>query len=115
MVVGRGAAAGQHQGLPEHDQAVLFPEIEMADPELLVYLGDELNHLAAAKRRNLEIEGAGEMQRLDVVHPRERELVFGPVAAHHQGDFIVARAIERPIATGGQALDNVERVVCASL
>src|SRR5712671_3930764 len=28
--------AGQHQGVPIHDQAVLGPEVEMPDPHLLV-------------------------------------------------------------------------------
>src|SRR5262245_32933825 len=101
--------------MPKHDEAVLFPKIEMPDPKLLIHLGDKLNDLAAAQRRNLEIEGTGEMQRLDVAHPGERKLVLGPVAADQEGQFVVARAIGGPIAPGGQALDHVDRIVVASL
>ena len=51
-----------------------------------------LDDFAAAKRRYLEIECACEVKCLDVPHPRERKLVFRPVAAHDQRDFIVVGA-----------------------
>src|SRR5262249_50632378 len=71
-------APGEQQRVPVHDQAVLDPEIEMPDPHLLVDQRGELLHLGAAAFWGLELERAGEMQRLDVVHPGERDLVVGP-------------------------------------
>ena len=37
-------------------------------------------HLGAAALRHLQIERAGEMQRLDVVHPGERDMIVGPAS-----------------------------------
>jgi hypothetical protein len=53
------------------------------------------------------------MQRLDLVHPGERDMVVGPAAAHRDGDFIVTGAVERPLVHRGEPLDHVDRVVCA--
>ena len=78
---------------------------------LLVDQRDELLHFGAAALRHLELEGAGEMQRLDVVHPGEGDLVVGPLAAHQDGDLVVAGALERPVVGRGDPLDHVERIV----
>src|ERR1700730_5341016 len=101
LIIRRRAAARQYQGLPEHDQAVLLPEIEVPDPELFVHLRDQLDDFTATKRGNFEIECAGEVQRLDVAHPGERQLVISPIAAHDERALVVVGAIERPIATRG--------------
>jgi hypothetical protein len=82
----------------------------MADPELLVDLRDELLHFQAAGLRHLQFEGAGQMQRLDVVHPGEGNLVIAPVAAHQHGDLVLTGALERPLVEGGDALDHVQRI-----
>jgi hypothetical protein len=50
------------------------------------------------------------MQRLDVGHPGEGDLVIGPAPRHHDGDFILAGALERPVMRAGNPLDYVERV-----
>jgi hypothetical protein len=67
-------------------------------------------HLVAAALRHLEVEGAGEMQRLDVVEPGEGNLVVAPAAADQHGDLVVAGALERPIVECGDAFDDIERV-----
>ena len=77
---------------------------------LLVDQRDQLLHLVAAALRHLEVEGAGEMQRLDVVHPGERNLVVAPPAADQHGDLVVAGALERPVVDRGDAFDHVERI-----
>src|SRR5579862_6377062 len=59
--VGRGNAGGEHDGVAEHDDTVIQPRIEMADPELLVDQGAELDDFAAAALRYFELEGASEM------------------------------------------------------
>src|SRR3954463_6029952 len=50
------------------------------------------------------------MQRLDVVHPGEGNLVVAPLAAHQHGDLVVAGALERPVVDRGNAFDHVERI-----
>ena len=46
--------------MAEHDDVLAVPQIEMADPELLVDEGDELQDLVAPPFGHLEVEGAGE-------------------------------------------------------
>src|SRR3984957_3978444 len=58
-------AAGEQQRVAEHDQPVLEPQVEMPDPELLVDLGDQLDHLVAPRRRNFQLERARKLQPLD--------------------------------------------------
>src|ERR1043166_4267219 len=97
----------------EHDDAVVGPHVEMADPELLVDQPDQRHHLGPARLGNLEVEGAGEMQRLDVVHPGEGDLIVGPAALHRDRDLVVAVAVERPVMQRRKALDHVDRIVLA--
>src|SRR5262245_29837567 len=103
-------AAGKHQRVAIHDQSVLNPQVEMPDPHLLVDERDELLHLAAAALRHFELEGAGEMQRLDVEHPGIGDLIVAPFAGHQDGDLVLARALERPAVGRGYPLHDLERV-----
>src|SRR4051812_10713495 len=47
LAVRRLRAAGQEQGVAEHDDVLALPEIEVADPKLLVDEGDQLQDLLA--------------------------------------------------------------------
>ncbi len=68
-----GSAPPCHEeGVPEHDHALLVPEIEMPDPKLLVDHGHEGLDLDPAPLRDLEVEGAPDMQRFEVRQPGER-------------------------------------------
>ena len=51
------------------------------------------------------------MQRLDLGHPGEGELIVGPVALGDDRHFVFAGALERPVVIGGDILDHRERVV----
>jgi len=93
-----------------HDDAFIDPQVEVADPEPLVDHRDQRLHVAAAALGNLEVEGAGEVQRLDVVHPGVRELIIGPATGHENRDLVVARAFERPVVDRRDSLDHVQRV-----
>src|SRR6185503_574678 len=64
----------------------------------------------AAALGHLEVEGAGQMQRLDVAHPCVGQLVVGPAPGHQNGDLVVAGALERPVVAGRQPLDHVEGI-----
>src|SRR5262245_23483612 len=103
-------AAGKHQRVAIHDQSVLNPQVEMPDPHLLVDERDELLHLAAAALRHFELEGAGEMQRLDVEHPGIGNLIVAPFSRHQDGDLVLACALERPAVGRGHPLHDLERV-----
>src|SRR5262249_3607902 len=99
-----------HQRVAIHDQSVLNPQVEMPDPHLLVDERDELLHLAAAALRHFELEGAGEMQRLDVEHPGIGNLIVAPFSRHQDGDLVLACALERPAVGRGHPLHDLERV-----
>ena len=101
---------GQKQGVPIHDDALGLPEVEVADPELLVDERQELHHLGLAPLLDLEVEGAGKMQRLERSHPGHGKIVVAERAGDRDGDLVVARAIERPIVRGGDLLDQVDGV-----
>src|SRR5579871_6339560 len=107
---GGGHAARQHKRLTVHDHASVGPEIEMADPELLVDRGDQPLHLVLAGGRNLHVEGAGQVQRLDLRHPGEGELIVGPFAFGDDGDLVLTGAFERPVVIGGNVLHHRKRV-----
>src|SRR5262249_7838861 len=51
-----------------------------------------------------------EVQCFDVVHPRERHLVVGPLAAHDKSDLVLAGAFERPIVGRRQTLHDLEGI-----
>src|SRR5262245_65967079 len=96
--------------MPEHHQSVLAPEIEMADPHLLVDQSGQELHLGAAAFRRLDLERAGQMQRFDIVHPGKGDLVVAPLAAHQDRDLVLASALKRPVVRRRHALDYFERI-----
>jgi hypothetical protein len=66
----------------------------MPDPELLVDGGDQHGDLRTATIRNLEIEGATDVKRLEVGEPGEGHLIVGPAAGHGDRNFVFVVAIE---------------------
>ena len=78
--------------------------------ELIVCMVDTLLHLDAQTVGHLELERAGEVQRLDVEHPGEGDLIVAPIAADQDGDLILAGAFERPVVGRCDALDHFKRV-----
>src|SRR6516165_7193765 len=103
-------APGQHQGMPVHDDPVLRPEVEMPDPHLLVDQRDQLLHGGVTALRHLELERASKMQRLDVVHPGERDLVVGPFPAHQDSDLVLAGTLEGPVVRRGHAFHDLQGI-----
>src|ERR1700693_727619 len=103
-------AARQDQRVPVHHDAVLGPQIEMPDPHLLVDQRDQLLHHRATALRHLELERAGQMQGLDVVHPGEGDLIVGPFPAHQDGDLVLAGALERPVVRRRHAFYDLEGI-----
>jgi hypothetical protein len=96
--------------IAEQHHASLAPDIEMADPQLLVDERNQLLDLIAAAIGHLEVEGAGDVQAFEVFHPVERDVVVAPAAAHGNRDLVVVFALERPVVDGGDGLDDVDRM-----
>jgi hypothetical protein len=82
----------------------------VAEPKLLVYQCQQLRHLGLAPAIDLEIEGAGEMQCFQGAHPRQRDVIVAPTARNRDRDFVLARAIERPIVRRSDLLDQVDGI-----
>src|SRR4029077_1325318 len=104
-------AARPHQSMAEHDDAVLSPDVEMHDPQLLVAQCDQFLYLRQARLRHLHVKSAGKVQRFNVAHPRERHLIIGPSAGDHETDLVCAAPFEWPVFAGSHMLDNVEWAV----
>src|SRR5271154_6495859 len=51
------------------------------------------------------------MQRLDLAHPGEGDLIIGPAAGDDDRDLVFAGTLERPAVAGRHVLDDVERAV----
>src|SRR5207302_1897678 len=94
---GRRDAARQYQSMAEHDDAVLSPDIEVSDPQLLVDQCDQFLHLRQPRLRHLHVKSTSKVQRFNVVHPRERHLVIGPSAGDYETDLVFAGAFEWPV------------------
>jgi hypothetical protein len=78
----------------------------MAEPELLVDEADELQHLGPAPLGHLQVEGAGDMDRLDLGEPGDRDVIIRPAAGDGDGEFVVAVAVEGPVVESGKAFDR---------
>jgi hypothetical protein len=89
---------------------VLNPEIEMADPHLLVDEGNQQLDFRAAPLRHFQLESAGKMQRFDIKHPGVGDLIVGPFAGDEDCDFLIARALEGPAVGRCYPLDDIERI-----
>ena len=63
--------------------------------------------------RNLEIEGATYVKRLEIREPGEGDMVVGPAAGHGYGDFVLVVTVEGPIIRGGELFDHVDRMLQA--
>ena len=96
--------------MPEHDDVLVAPEIEMAEPQLLVDHLDQRADLAALPRRNLQVERAADMQRFHIRQPGERDFILRPDPGDEDLDFVLVGAVERPFVERGQALDDIDGV-----
>src|SRR5690606_15478984 len=76
----------------------------------LVDQRDELLDFGAPRLGHLEIEGTGNVQRLEVLHPVERHVVVAPGSAHRDRNLVIVLALEAPVVDGGNVLDDVHRV-----
>ena len=96
-----------------HDHVLAAPQVEMADPHLLVDQGDEVQHLVAPPVGHLQVEGAGDVQGLDIGDPGEGDVVFGPASGHGDRHLVVVGPVEGPFVERSEAFQHIERVLAA--
>src|SRR5581483_1855794 len=71
---GAGLGIGEDHGMAEDDGAVLGPQVEMADPQLGVHMHQEVGDILPPHPfADPHVEGAGQMQRLQVLPPGKVE------------------------------------------
>src|SRR5262249_24720185 len=102
--------ASKQQRMAKHYQPVARPEIEMSDPQLSVHHCNQALDLGGTTLGNLQFERAGKMQRLDVVHPGEGDLIVSPLPSHHDSEFVFGCTLEQPLVRGRDVLDHFERI-----
>ncbi len=69
LLIVRFGAACQKQGLAEDHDVFLPPQIEMTHQNLTIDLRQQANDFVDALIGHLDVEGAGKMQRLELLHP----------------------------------------------
>src|SRR5947199_898928 len=89
LATGRINAAREHEGVAIHGETVGGPEIEMANPHLLIDEPDQHLDFCETALRHLELESAGKVQCFEVEHPGEGDLVIGPFARDQKRDRVV--------------------------
>src|SRR5215475_7784206 len=94
--------------MTEHHKPIRGPKVKMSNPQLSVDHRKQPLDLSLTALRHLQLERASQVQRLDVEHPGERDLIVGPFSAHHNCEFIFACTLERPLVSGRNTLDNFE-------
>ena len=106
----RRSPARQHKRLPVHDHAdvVQMSKWPIHNCSLTAAIS---RCTPRAARRDLHVERAGQMQRLDLGHPGEGELIVGPVALGDDRDFILAGALERPVVIGAMSSTTPSELV----
>src|SRR5262249_37811712 len=96
--------------MPKHDHSVIRPNVEMPDPELFIDERDKRGKLHYARRRYLEVKGAGNMQCFHLDEPGEGDIVLGPAAGDRDRNFVLFLSVERPVIVRGDSLDDVKGV-----
>ena len=61
--------------------------------------------------RDFHVERARQVQRLDLLHPGEGQLIVGPVSLRDDRHLVFAGAFERPIIMGSDILDYREWII----
>jgi hypothetical protein len=94
----------------KHRQAFLAPQVEVAEPHLLVDQGEQPMDVRVALGRDADVVGAGEVQRLHILAPGKEHAVVAPAAGDLDGDFPLGGPVERPVVRLDDLLDHFERV-----
>ena len=69
----------------------------MAHQKLFIDERQQAHHFIHARLGHLDVECAGQVQRLEILHPGKRDVIVSPVARDRDRDFIIASPLERPV------------------
>ena len=74
-------------------------------------ISDSSRMISSARAlRHLDVEGAGQMQRLEILHPGEGDMIVGPASGDRDRDLVVAGPLEGPVIGVRDLLDDIHRV-----
>src|SRR5712671_3603114 len=97
--------------MAEEHRAVFRPEVEMAQPELRIDGHQKLGDFAAPLTRYPHVEADRDVQRLEVLTPRETEMIVAPAAGNREVDLVACRTFEGPAIVFDRLLQHVERML----
>ena len=67
-------------------------------------------HKHAPRFLHAQVEGAGHVQRFEILHPGERNLVVAPAAANRDRNLVDVLTLKTPVVERGDVFDDVDRV-----
>src|SRR5262245_66178884 len=105
-----GVSAGEQEPVAVEQEPILLPQVEMAEPELLVDQRHKLIDIPEPQLAHLEVEGAGEMQRLEILPPGQGDMILAPGSQHGERKLVGRRALERPVMDRGDLLHNINGI-----
>src|SRR5205085_5005851 len=106
----RAAFVALEQGrVAEEDEAGRGPELEMAEPKLLVDQADRLVGGGALLRRDPDVGKREELQHLVLGAPDRAQLILGPAPLEAGDDLILAVALIGPAQSAEIGLQHVDR------
>src|SRR3954463_669554 len=109
MAEGEGAAivAFQEGGVAEEDEAAVRPELEMAEPELLVDQPDRFVDRGALVAGDADVGKRQELEDIVLVAPDRAQLVLRPAALEVGDDLFFAIALIRPVVRAEIMFEHV--------
>ena len=106
----RADGAAQQQAVAVDHLAAVGLHLEMAEPELLVDDVDQRRDFGALQLRHLDFELRGELQRLDIVAPAERQMMIFGLAGEGEVHLILAGAVEQPFVLNCDLLHQIDGI-----
>src|SRR3954469_23155780 len=108
---GEGAAlvAFEQGRVAEEDEAAVRPQLEMAEPELLVDQPDRLVDRGALVAGDADVGQRQELEDVVLVAPDRAQLVLRPAALEVGDDLFFAIALVRPVVRAEIMFEHVDR------
>ena len=83
----------------------------MANPQLLIALGEQFIHTRADGIGHKQVKAAGNVQRFGIIAPRKINKIGAPVTRDFDNDFVSAASFQIPLVGLGDILDKQQRIV----
>src|SRR5258707_830239 len=102
--------AGHQRHAVTEDHLAVFPELEVAEPDARVHLGDEVLGGGALGGGDGEVHREAELQAVALRPPGEPEFVVLPVAGQAEGEIAILGAVEGKVLGREHMLHDIERI-----